>query len=203
VDLTARLKAQRGFSLIETMLVLGVMGVIAAIAVPMVGNNLAYYRLSGDARSNANAASLAKMRAASVFGHERLYVDITARTYRLETWDKATSTWIADGAASALSQRVTYSFGVVGAAPPNTQAAIAQPPLCKSNAVIPVDIANTACIIFNSRGLPIDNATPGQPFVYGLYVTDGSAIYGITVSATGTVRMWKTQPLAAPTWVLQ
>jgi prepilin-type N-terminal cleavage/methylation domain-containing protein len=194
------MKTQRGFSLLEIMIVVGLTGVIAAIAVPMVGNNLAYYRLSGDARSNANATGLGKMRAASVFGHERLYVDRAARTYRLETWDKTTSTWLADGAAGALSQNVTYSFGVVGQAPPNTQGVIDQSPPCKNNAGT-ADIANTSCIIFNSRGLPIDNA--GQPFVYGLYVTDGTAVYAITVSATGTVRTWRTQPTVVPTWSLQ
>jgi len=194
------MKTQRGFSLLEIMIVVGLTGVIAAIAVPMVGNNLAYYRLSGDARSNANATGLGKMRAASVFGHERLYVDRAARTYHLETWDKATSTWIADGASGALSQNVTYSFGIVAQAPPNTQAVIDQSPPCKNNAGT-ADIANTSCIIFNSRGLPIDNA--GQPFVYGLYVTDGSAVYAITVSATGTVRTWRTPPRVVPAWILQ
>jgi Tfp pilus assembly protein FimT len=182
------------------MLVLGVTGVVAAISVPMMANNLAYYRLSGDARSLSNATALGKMRAASVFGHERLYVDLAAKSHRLQTWDKTTSTWVADGGATYLSQNVTYSFGVVGSAPPNTQGAIAQSPACK-NDLATADIANTACIIFNSRGLPIDSA--GQPFVYALYVTDGSAVYSVTVSATGTVRSWRTRPLATPVWALQ
>jgi Tfp pilus assembly protein FimT len=182
------------------MLTLGVIGVVAAIAVPMVGNTLAYYRVSGDARSVANATGLAKMRAASVFGHERLYVDRATKGFRVQTWDKTTNTWQADGGWSYLSQNVTYSFGVVTTAPPNTQGVIDQSPACKNDAGT-ADIANTSCIIFNSRGLPIDNA--GQPFVYGLYVTDGTAVYGITVSATGTVRTWRTNPTATPNWNLQ
>ncbi len=198
--LTTRPIAHRGFTLIEVLLVLGVTGVIAAIAVPIMGNSLAYYRLSGNARSAANATGLAKMRAASVFGHERLYVDLAARSFRLETWDKTTSTWLADGALAYLAPSVTFSFGVVGTAPPNTQAAIGQSPACKNNAGT-ADIANTACIIFNSRGLPIDTA--GQPFVYGVYLTDGTAVYSITVSATGTVRTWRTKPIAVPVWTLQ
>ena len=184
----------------EIMLVLAVTGVVAAIAVPMMSNQLAYYRLSGDARSTANATGLAKMRAASVFGHERLYMDLAGRTFRLETWDKTTSSWLADGAAAHLSQNVNFSFGVVGTAPPNTQGVIGQSPACKNNAAT-ADIANTACIIFNSRGLPID--ANGQPFVYGVYLSDPTAVYAITVSATGTVRTWRTQPVAVPTWSLQ
>src|SRR4051812_192471 len=122
VALSFRFNTHRGFSLIEIMMVLGVTGVVAAIAVPMMANNLAYYRLSGDARSMANATALGKMRAASIFGHERLYVDLTARSHRLQTWNKTTSVWDADGGATYLSQNVLYSFGVVGTAPPNTQA---------------------------------------------------------------------------------
>jgi hypothetical protein len=56
-------------------------------------------------------------------------------------------------------------------------------------------------VIFNSRGLPIDPA--GQPTVHAVYLTDGTAVYSITVSATGTIRSWKTPPVAAPAWSLQ
>jgi hypothetical protein len=39
--------------------------------------------------------------------------------------------------------------------------------------------------------------------VTALYVTDGTAVYGLAVSATGMVRTWKTLPLATPSWSLQ
>src|SRR5205823_268513 len=103
VALTSWFKTQRGYSMIEIMIVLGVTGVVAAIAVPMIGNNLAYYRLSGDARSVANATALAKMRAASVFGHERLYVDLTTKAHRLETQPTTNVAWVADGGWTYLS----------------------------------------------------------------------------------------------------
>ena len=51
--------------------------------------------------------------------------------------------------------------------------------------------ANTACIMFNSRGIPIDNtltATPNGAF----YVTDGKTVTGVTVSATGLTKIWRT-----------
>ena len=35
-----------------------------------------------------------------------------------------------------------------------------------------------------------------------LYVTDGTAVYGVTVAATGMLRLWRTLPVATPTWVL-
>ena len=184
------------------MVVVGLIGVVSAVAVPMMGNALGSFRLSGDARSAANAISLAKMRAAAVFGRVRLYADLSTNRFHLDTFDKTTSTWVVDGGTTSLSQRVTFGYGVVSAPPLNTTPAINQAPLCKSNAVPPVDIANTACIIFNSRGTPIDST--GAPNSLGaLYLTDGTAVYGITLSATGMIRTWRTNPTVTPTWSSQ
>jgi type II secretory pathway pseudopilin PulG len=188
----------------EMMLVVALTGVVAAIAVPMMVNSLGFFRLSGDARSTANAVALAKMRAASVFGRVRLYVDVTGRSSHIETWNSATSTWVADTGANYLSQGVNFDFGAVGAAPPNTQGTIGLPSYpCKIGDATTADIANTHCVIFNSRGIPIDSSAAGNPVVDAVYVTDGTAVYGVAVSATGMVRTWRTPPTATPTWVLQ
>ncbi|HMF93871.1 MAG TPA: prepilin-type N-terminal cleavage/methylation domain-containing protein [Vicinamibacterales bacterium] len=188
-----------GFSLLEILVVVGLIGVVSAIAAPMMGNALGFFRLSGDARSTSNSIALAKMRASSVFGRVRLYADLSTNRFHLETFDKTTSTWVVEGGTTSLSQRVRFGFAPVGSAPPNTTAAINQAPMCKSNAVPPADIANTACIIFNSRGTPIDSN--GAPSNLGaLYLTDGSAVYGVTVSATGMARTWRTVASATPNW---
>jgi hypothetical protein len=56
--------------------------------------------------------------------------------------------------------------------------------------------------MFNSRGIPVDST--GAPVASGaLYLTDGSAVYGVTVAATGMIRLWRTFPYATPNWVMQ
>jgi prepilin-type N-terminal cleavage/methylation domain-containing protein len=192
----------RGFSLVETMVVVAVTGVVAAIAVPMTGNSLGYFRLTGDVRSAANVIALGKMRAASVFGRVRLYVDVTGKSFHLETYDRTTSTWLPDGGTTYLSQGVSFSYGVVSTAPPNSQTIIDQSAPCRDG-LNTVDIAHTACIIFNSRGVPIDSSAAGNPTIDALYVTNGSAVYAVIVSATGMVRTWRTPPTVTPGWVLQ
>ncbi len=193
----------RGFSLVELLMVVAIMGVLAAITVPMSGNAIRYIKVSGDARDLANATAVTKMRAAAKFTQARLYIDITGKTYYVQTYDKTTSAWVTEGGSSSLANTVSFSYGPVTTPPLNTQSpSIGQAPLCKNNASPPVDVANTACIVFNSRGIPVDST--GSP--YGndaIYVTDGSAVYGITVAATGFIRTWRTNSASTPTWTLQ
>jgi prepilin-type N-terminal cleavage/methylation domain-containing protein len=195
-------KDSHGFSLIELMMVVAIMGVLVAITVPMSGNTIRYLKLSGDARELSNATAVAKMRAAAKFTQSRLFLDITGRAFYVQTYDKTANTWNTEGGATSLSSTVIFGYGPVGTPPPNTQTSIAQAPVCQDTASPPVDITNTACIIFNSRGIPVDNT--GSPTgMDAVYVTDGTAVYGITVAATGFIRTWQTNYTSIPSWTLQ
>jgi prepilin-type N-terminal cleavage/methylation domain-containing protein len=199
------LRDARGFSLIELLMVLAIMGVLAAITVPMSGNTIRFLKLSGDARELSNATAVAKMRAAAKFTQSRLYVDVTGRAFYVQTFDKASGTWTTEGGATSLSSTVTFGYGPIATPPPNTQTTIDQAPPCMTMAGSPpaeVPVANTACIIFNSRGIPVD--TTGSPTgLDAVYLTDGSAVYGITVAATGFIRTWQSHYTSTPTWTLQ
>jgi prepilin-type N-terminal cleavage/methylation domain-containing protein len=200
-----RLLGCRGYSLLEIIVVVGIIGVVSAIAIPMTANTLANFRVSGDARGAANAVALAKMRAASIFSKVRVNVKLTSNNYQLETWDPtalpAPGKWLPDGGTTALSQNVLFGFGVVAASPAFTQGPIGQAPACKNDAGTS-DIAGTACVIFNSRGVPVD-PTGAPTAVDAVYITDGNAVYGITISATGMIRTWRTLPRAIPAWTKQ
>jgi prepilin-type N-terminal cleavage/methylation domain-containing protein len=194
----------RGFSLLETLLVLAIMGVIAAIAIPMSGNTVRYIKLSGDARDLSNATALAKMRAASKFSQSRLYVDISGKTYYIQTYDKTTASWVTDGGSTQLSSTVSFGYGPVSSAPSNTQTTIGQASQCMTTGATPAAVANTACIIFNSRGIPIVDIVSGSPQGDdALYLTDGTAVYGVTVAATGFIRLWRTNYTSTPSWAQQ
>ena len=195
----------RGFSLIEMMMVVAIMGVLVAITVPMSGNTIRYLKLSGDARELSNATAVAKMRAAAKFTQSRLYVDLTGRQFYVQTFDKSSSTWTTEGGAVSLSSTVSFGYGPVATPPPDTQTTIGQAPECINMVGSPpaaVTVANTACVIFNSRGIPID--TTGSPTgLDAIYVNDGSAVYGITVAATGFIRTWQSNYTSTPSWTLQ
>lgn len=185
----------------EVLLVVAVSGVVAAVAVPMMGNTLGFFRLSGDARSVSNAISLAKLRAASDFTLVRLFADLTANGFHIEAWQKSGAPgWVAEGGTTTLASNDRLGFGTVASPPPNTQATMSQAPACLDNAG--QAIANTACVVFNSRGIPVD-ATGAPTSLNALYLTDGTAVYGVTISATGMIRLWRTPPGATPSWTLQ
>jgi hypothetical protein len=68
-------------------------------------------------------------------------------------------------------------------------------------------IANTACILYNSRGIPVDpsGAAPNVGAPTGndaLYLTDGTAVYALTLSATGQSRVYRTN-ISSASWSLQ
>jgi prepilin-type N-terminal cleavage/methylation domain-containing protein len=192
-------RAPHGFSLLELMMVVAVSGVLAAIAFPMM-SGVGRLRVDGDARNLSHAVTQAKMVAAAKFTRSRLYVDLTVNTYHTEIWQKTgTPGWVLQGGDTYLSNSTeSFSFGVVSSAPPNTQAVIAQAPPCLDDAGNP--IGNTACVLFNSRGIPID-PTGAPTGAYALYITDGTAVFGVTMAATSAVRLWRTNPVSTPAWV--
>jgi prepilin-type N-terminal cleavage/methylation domain-containing protein len=191
---------ESGFSFIEVMLVVAVIGVVAAIALPSTNSSIRAARLKGDAQSVNNLVAMAKMRAAARFTRARVRVDITQNQYLLEIWNRTSAAWDADSKVSTLSHGVTFGFGALGTPPPDTQPAIDFSPECRVGVNgASAAIADTACVTFNSRGVPVDD--DGVPFgANGLYLTDGIGVYATTVTATPLVRFWWSKASAAA-WV--
>lgn len=180
--------SEAGFSIIELLAGLAIVGVVAAIAVPSTSRAIGDLRMRGDARAIHNMVSLAKMRSAARFTRERVYVDLTTESFFLQYWDKTGAAWVTEGGATSLSSDVDFGFGTLSSPPPNTQATLQQAPACLDNGG--AAIADTACAVFNSRGIPINaGGTPDGNTAF--YVTDGdTGVYAVTVSATPLVRLW-------------
>ncbi len=197
---------QSGFTMIETIIVIFIVMVIAAMAIPGYQATVRYLRMSGDGREINGLIAGAKMQAAADFSHARAYADLAANTFHMETWSKTAGCWQTIGDLDAagsprctidgtspvqpLSQGVTFGFAGLGAPPPNTQAAISQAPDCTIGDGNGGTKPNAKCLVFNSRGVPIDGFPP-TPYGNGaLYITDLNTVYGVTANTSGSIQVW-------------
>lgn len=178
-------------------MVLALTGTLAAVTVPVSMSMVDDYRIGGDAHDVSNSVAVAKMSAAAQFTRARLYVDLAAGTFRIETWRKTgTPNWVADGGAAQLAAGDRFSAGSITVPPPNSQAAVAQAPACRTNAG--VAIANTACVLFNSRGISIDEA--GAPSAVRVFYLSGvTATFAVAVFGTSQEQVWRISP-GGGTW---
>jgi prepilin-type N-terminal cleavage/methylation domain-containing protein len=193
------MKSQHGYSLIEMMGALGLIGVLAAFIVPITDSSIRSSRLRGEAGIVRNLVGLAKMRASAQFTRARVYADLAGRSYVLQLWDKTSASWVNDGGINRLSSDVSFGFGPVSAPPPNTQVDIAQSPACTSSLTSEGAIADTACVTFNSRGLPVDADGNLYPR-HALYLIGTDGVFATTITTTPLIRFWSTPISDEPVW---
>lgn len=199
VNSTKRHSKQAGLTILEISVTLAVLSIVSAMAIPQFLMFRKDSRTFGDARDLADMVLLAKMRAASNFTHARIYVDTSGNSYHIETWNKTSGSWVVDGVTIPLSTGNTFAFGSLSTPPTGTQTSIGLAPACQALAGGAGTISNTSCIVFNSRGIPVDSN--GAP--YGddaFYITDGSTVYAGTMSVTGLFQLWRTD-IGAANWV--
>lgn len=168
----------RGFSVIEALIVLAIVLIVGAFAIPQTTGMLRKYRTLSNARGIASELALAKMRAENGFTQTRLNCNFTTRSCQLEVCTSkgatACNTFTAEGGPVLLSQGVSFGFGSI-TTPAGSQ----------------TTIQNTAQILFNSRGIPVTSS--GAPTgTYALYLTNQAGDrYAVTVYATGRVAVWR------------
>jgi prepilin-type N-terminal cleavage/methylation domain-containing protein len=180
------LSHEHGYTLIEILVVAGMVAVLAAVTVPVASTSLTSYRFEGDGQAMSHMVGLAKMRAAARSTRARMYVDIEERSFALQTFDRTAGTWVTDGGLQYLSTGVTFSNGGLDSPPPN-QDTVNFSAECTDDGGSNID--GTACISFNSRGLPVDgNGLLEEE--HAIYLTNGIGVYAVTVMPTGQVRFY-------------
>jgi prepilin-type N-terminal cleavage/methylation domain-containing protein len=190
-----------GFSLIEILVVMLIMAIMTAIALPSALNSLKGYRLHSDATSIASYLNVVRMKAASQYAPYRLVVNTDQGKYTMEKLCGITpvssdaacvspyssfSTPVTEGGFQYVSTGNKFwpcrPPNVTGGTYPGTIAG--DPAACTSPVVM----------YFNTRGSPVDNS--GGPLGNGgavLYIRNqNNLVDGITVSPGGrvSVSMW-------------
>ena len=178
-----------GFSALELLIVVAIVIIVAGMAIPKMMSMVQNFRTAGDARDLNGTILMAKMRAASEFAQARVHADLNTQTFWVEVEPSGSTSWTPEGGTQFLSTGVTFGFGSLGTPPSNTQPTLGQAAACPG-------ISNTACVVFNSRGIPVDstNTPTGDD---ALYVTDGRSVTGVTVLATGLSQIWRSDASTA------
>jgi len=195
--------------MIEMLIVVTVIGIVAAIAIPQAYHAVKAYRLHADASALAGQLNVARMRAASQFAPYREVVDTTSGTNWSEklcgdtaiTADPAcTSPFSAlttpgiEGGTQYAQEGDSFSScrpaSVTGSAFPGTIQAD------------PTSCPGTIEIYFNTRGAPVD--ANGNPLSNGgavIYVRNQyNLVDAVTVAIGGAVTVWNWDP-ASNSWM--
>ncbi len=171
---------------------------MAAIGLPLSTSMIDDIKLRGDSQGLSAAIAQSKLTASAKFTHARLFVNIAANTYRIQTWNRTgTPGWVNASDDVFLSDRSRFGFGAATVPPPNTQVTLAQAPACLDD--LNVAIASTACVIFNSRGVSVLAAGPPAT-TQALYLTGNSGTYGTILGATGQLQVWQTTQGGVTSW---
>lgn len=188
--------------MLELLIVVAIFGIAAAVTMPVGGAAVGGYKLSGQAHAISYQVALAKMRAASYFTRARVFINVADETYHLETWNTTTSQWTDEGGTEQLPRLIDFGSGNAPSPPPDTQGTSTPVQAAACLDAASSTIANSSCVTFNSRGVPIDS-TGAPTGTNAIYITDGSAVYGTTVSATGMTQLWWMPNRADASWQKQ
>jgi len=191
---------ERGFSMLELLAALLIMGIIAAFTLPMAVTAVKGYRLHADASSLASYINIVRMRAASQFAPYRMLMDDPALggagTYGMEklcgvtpssgtggdasctsVYSPFTARQFQVGSADSVLVAATLPHSTLGAGDTITgcrPSGVTSPPLSTITGDQPTSSPPCATqsiyFYFNTRGLPVDNA--GNPLSNG-----GNVIY--------------------------
>jgi prepilin-type N-terminal cleavage/methylation domain-containing protein len=174
-----------GFSMLELLLVVAIIGIIAAFALPGAINFVKGYRLHADASAIASQLNVTRFRAASQYTPYRLRIDEANRLFIRERLTHSYGTPAAEEVLG-LQQGIQFLSACPVTAKPGT---------------IPATLMNgSTAMHFNTRGLPVDSTgAPTNNNVF--YLTNDANLYdAVTVSLGGRITVWNySQGLG--TWV--
>src|SRR5262249_35024842 len=102
-------KAQRGFTLLETLVTAGIAGTLAAVTFPGMSSALNSHRLTAGLRSTVGSIRVARSAAVTRNVQSRVSVSGDGKTLTVQVDPSGTGTWVSIGTPLVLEGGVTVS----------------------------------------------------------------------------------------------
>jgi Tfp pilus assembly protein FimT len=176
-------KQECGFTLLETTVIVLLVGAIVAFATPRITNAMREYRLTMAVRQFSDLIQRAKTLAMS---------DNKTVTLRVDTANRQAGIVIKDSSGTELrTEYVPLPQGVTFTMPASVNAPMTGAPFA-SSVSFPVKSGSTTVFQqdFNSRGFPVV-ATAGA--INSIYLSNSRTYRALTLSSVGGIRTWTWQ----------
>jgi len=198
---------ESGLSLVELLMVVSIIAVISAMAIPMAIREVANYKVHADATSISSWLNAARMKAASQFAPYRLNVYVSSGNYVLEQLCGSNTT-DASCTGSGATAYTAYSSPLYDNSGTQYLSAGDTFSSCRPSGATAFPGAITAdpspCpdplrLYFNTRGAPVDSS--GNPLTNGgavVYVQNSNKLLdAIVVTLGGQVTTWTYSPVSS------
>ena len=171
-------KNDRGFSLTELTVMLGMIAILSAFSIPALNSAMQDMQLNADAKSIATTLTYAKVHSSSQMARYRVSFILGTNQWRLEKFNPGTSGYDLEQATNTLSTGMAKS-GITFQA-----SADEGPPGFETLKESSTEIT------FDSRGLPM--GTTGYEAGI-IYLSNDNIDFAVSVSISGKVQLWRLQ----------
>jgi prepilin-type N-terminal cleavage/methylation domain-containing protein len=187
-----------GFSLLELVIVVAIMLVVAALAIPTMVSAIDAYQIRGNLASVANVVQRCRMQAVRDNTSERLFFTTQPSGQVVLFVERSTSSATAP-IASDPQLWLPQSFSLAGASPSGGGAPSAMTANTMWGSNISISLVNQGTdVYFNSRGIPcwpgannVCSDTDGFVYYFNYTGTAGRLAWAaISISPAGRIQSW-------------